>query len=108
LEEIRAAYRRRARWLHPDVNHSRDAAVRFRRLHHAYTILRSPSARAAYDEQLRRWQAASRAAATKPVRDVYHVEPWFGEKTSSGERLEVWLMLLPVAVLLYFALTVAP
>lgn len=38
-EEIRRAYRSKARQLHPDVNKAPDAAERFAELQHAYDVL---------------------------------------------------------------------
>lgn len=105
-DEIRRAFCRQARWLHPDVNPSRTADVRFRRLHRAYAVLRDPATRAEYDAEMRRRLAATRVAVRPPVRDVYRVEPWFREKPSAGERLEVWLMLVSAALLLLLTMTV--
>ncbi|KAK4537789.1 hypothetical protein CDCA_CDCA14G3814 [Cyanidium caldarium] len=56
-EEIRRAYLRRAKVLHPDVVHvhgaSTDHVESFRRLVEAYQVLRDPAKRRAYDAQ--RW-----------------------------------------------------
>src|SRR5512139_2065781 len=50
LEEIKRAYRRLARRLHPDVNPGdRAAAVRFRVVADAYEILADPERRRQYD-----------------------------------------------------------
>ncbi len=45
---IRAAYRRLARALHPDVNRAPDAAARMREINAAYALLRDPAGRAAF------------------------------------------------------------
>lgn len=50
--EIRAAYRRLARTWHPDVCHEPDAAEQFKRINHAYELLRDPTKRAKYDAGL--------------------------------------------------------
>ena len=48
-EDIKKAYRRLARELHPDVNPSADAAERFKLVTHAYDVLSDPRERQQYD-----------------------------------------------------------
>jgi molecular chaperone DnaJ len=48
-EDIKKAYRRLARELHPDVNPSDDAAERFKDVTHAYDVLSDPEQRQRYD-----------------------------------------------------------
>jgi len=52
--EIKSAYRRLARKIHPDVNttDAQNASGEFAKIAKAYEILSSPQARAAYDRQL--------------------------------------------------------
>ena len=47
--EIKKAFRRRARELHPDVNKAADAVDQFKELNEAYDVLSDPNKRAQYD-----------------------------------------------------------
>ncbi len=64
-DEIRRAFRARARRYHPDVNKEPDAARRFQLAHDAYDILGDPTKRRAYDAG--RARPASRPARTPPA-----------------------------------------
>lgn len=48
-DEIKKAYRRLARELHPDVNPSEEASERFKLVTHAYDVLSDPNERQRYD-----------------------------------------------------------
>ena len=47
--DIKKAFRRKARELHPDVNKAPDAEERFKELNEAYDILSDPQKKAMYD-----------------------------------------------------------
>lgn len=64
--EVKAAYRRLARVLHPDVAASSDSSAdEFMKIHSAYTTLSDPEKRSDYDRTL--FQRPSRAAASPAV-----------------------------------------
>jgi len=65
-DDVRRAYRRLARVLHPDASpHDADAAERFRQVTVAYEVLRDPIRRTALDRQ-RRGVAGPRPARIAP------------------------------------------
>jgi len=55
-DEIKRAYRKLARKYHPDVSKEPDAEARFKELGEAYSVLKDPEKRAAYDELGANWQ----------------------------------------------------
>ncbi|GAA0601820.1 DnaJ domain-containing protein [Caenispirillum bisanense] len=62
---IKAAYRTRAKELHPDRNPSAHAAEAFAKVSEAYQVLNDPRRRAAYDRLAERVQAAYRSAGAQ-------------------------------------------
>jgi hypothetical protein len=77
-DEIGAAFRLRAKALHPDVNPG-DAATEdaFKALTHAYDVLTSPTARAAYDQRRTARQSAGSNSSTAAA---------FGPRTSTSTK----------------------
>ncbi|KAL7613279.1 hypothetical protein Lser_V15G05158 [Lactuca serriola] len=64
IREVKAAYRRLARVLHPDVGSSDSSADEFMKVHSAYATLADPVKRADYDRTL----VQRRAGGSSPVR----------------------------------------
>jgi curved DNA-binding protein len=56
-EEIKRAYRRLARKYHPDVSKEPDAEARFKEVREAYTVLKDPEKRKAYDQFGKDWKS---------------------------------------------------
>lgn len=56
-EEIRKAYRKLARTYHPDVNKSKEAEERFKRIGEAYEVLGDPQKRKRYDALGENWSS---------------------------------------------------
>jgi molecular chaperone DnaJ len=80
-DEIKKAYRRLARELHPDVNPSEDAAERFKLVTHAYDVLSDPQQRSDYD---RGPQAGFGGANFGGFGDIF--ETFFGAAGGGGGR----------------------
>ncbi|MEX2275121.1 MAG: molecular chaperone DnaJ [Actinomycetota bacterium] len=80
-EDIKKAYRRLARELHPDVNGSHDAEERFKEISGAYEILSDPDRRQRYDA------FGSQGAPGFPFGDVQDIfDMFFGTGGGSGVR----------------------
>lgn len=95
--EVRAAYRKLARTLHPDVNKSPDADERMAEVNEAYAVLSNPERRATYDARRTRGTGApmpQRATLNLRVERVYTVvefrSPLYAVAVSpNGRRLAV-------------------
>ncbi len=90
FEEIRAAFRQRAREFHPDVNKSPDAVDRMQEVNEAYEVLRDEEQRTAYDRAHRHFAATggrlsqARAAAIVVVGELAFRLGWdVGARTSN-------------------------
>ena len=57
---IKAAFRKQARTVHPDVNKDAGAEARFKQLNEAYEVLKDPEKRAKYDRLGANWEELSR------------------------------------------------
>lgn len=55
-EEIKRAYRRKARKFHPDVSKEKNAEARFKEVQEAYEVLKDTEKRAAYDQLGANWR----------------------------------------------------
>ncbi|MCK9285088.1 MAG: DnaJ domain-containing protein [Rhodocyclaceae bacterium] len=56
-DDIKRAYRKRARKYHPDVSKEPDAEARFKELGEAYAVLKDAEKRVAYDQMGSEWKA---------------------------------------------------
>ena len=78
--EIKSAYRRLARKIHPDVNvtDTQEAAIEFAKIAKAYQILSNPKERAAYDRRLlnRQFDDSSRADESVFSSENQHARRW--------------------------------
>ncbi len=72
-DDIRAAYRERARESHPDRNPSPDAVDRMQKINRAYEVLRDARRRAEYDRTRRGWQEPPRSERSEETRS----ETWW-------------------------------
>jgi len=86
-DEIHEAYRQLARRLHPDVGGVN--AIEMVRINDAWTVLRDPSTRAAYD---------STRVATDSLRPVWNEEDHQRNTSDNTPRARLRLMIIAVAV----------
>lgn len=75
-DELRQAYRRRARELHPDVSGGRDTGRSMAELNAAWKVLSDPQARQRYDETLRLPPPAPATPQPPPQASVWRRRAW--------------------------------
>lgn len=83
-KEIKAAYRKLAREFHPDINKSKEAEEKFKRVNEAHEVLSNPENRKKYDEFGARWpeyEAWQRAHPGEPF-------PGFGPPPGSQQQYQ--------------------
>jgi curved DNA-binding protein len=84
-DAIKAAYRKLARQLHPDVNKASDAHKRFTDLGEAYEALSDPAKRSAYDEVRRAgWKEGQELDGATPFGDRQGRPGWSAEGHPGG------------------------
>ena len=74
-EEIRAAYRRLAKELHPDVNKSADATARMAEVNVAFSVLSDPDQRRDYDREIQAPAAKADPGGREARRQAATEEP---------------------------------
>lgn len=88
-EDIKSAFWKNARQVHPDVNKSPDAEERFKKLNEAYQVLEDPRKRARYNRKLEFEQLKENRFAMPSIRMV---DP----KQSQPERKRDHFILFPM------------
>ena len=86
-EELKKAYRKLARQLHPDVNDAPDASERFKEITVAYEVLSDPAKRATFDrggDPLRGAGASGFGGQGFSFDDI--MDAFFGQNTGRGPR----------------------
>lgn len=88
-EELKKAYRRLARQLHPDVNDAPDAAERFKEVSIAYEVLSDPQKRSTYDRGGDPLSGSSGGGFAQGFNFDDIMDAFFGQSGSRGPRSRV-------------------
>jgi curved DNA-binding protein len=88
-EEIHASYRKLARKYHPDINKSKDAEEKFKRVGEAYEVLKDPEKRKKYDALGENWKMGQ-DFTPPPGWEFFSTRPGGRGRSSRGFNYEVF------------------